>query len=126
MRHLLLGFAFCSPAFAAGPSSQNFVTTFVALVLVVCLIFLLGKLLKRMQGNVMGGGKSKLKIISQLALGQKERLVVLDVNGKQILIGVTSMQINLLMELENPIIETERNLSFTSQFQQMIRKNDAS
>ena len=70
--------------------------------------------------------KSKLKIISQLPLGQKERVVVLDVNGKQILIGVTAMQITYLMELDNPIIETDNAGAFSSQFQQIIRKKNPS
>ena len=108
-----------------GPSKENLATTFVGLVLVICVIFLLAKLLKRLQETSIGG-KSSMKIISHLALGQKERVLVLDVNGKQIVVGVTAMQINLLMELDNPIIVKEKEVSFSSQLKNILRRNDAS
>lgn len=124
-RLAIIGFFFSPMAYAAAPNAEDLLTTFAALVLVICVIFLLAKLLKRMQGGSIGM-QSKLKVISQLALGQKERILVIDVNGEQVLIGVTAMNITLLKSLDKPFPDTEQAVSFTSHFNKIVRKNDAS
>lgn len=113
------------PVYAEASTNRHFATMFIALVAVVCLIFLLAKLLKRLQGSSMGT-RSKLKMICQLPLGPKERVVVLDVNGEQVLVGVTSMQITLLTPLKNPINEVEDAVSFTSQLNKVLKRDDGS
>lgn len=123
MRHIALGFFLSPTVYAAGADGESLLRTLAALVLVICVIFLLAKLLKRMQGSAMGT-KSKLKVISQLALGPKERVLVIDVNGEQVLIGVTSMQITLLKTLDKPFADTEEIVSFTSLFHKSVKKND--
>lgn len=123
-QRVAMAFFLPSPAFAAVSTGQNVLTTFVALLLVIVVIFLLAKLLKRMQSSSMGS-KSKLNIIGQLALGPKERIVVIDINGEQIVVGVTSSQITLLKSLENPFTDTQEVPSFRSQLNRIVRKNDA-
>lgn len=58
-------------------------------------------LLKKLQ---MGGTTvNGLKVVTSLSLGSKERLVVVQVGEKQLLLGITGQQINLLDTLAKPI-----------------------
>lgn len=126
LRRAVIGLTFAPGAYAAAPDGQDLATTLGALVLVIGVIFGLAWALKRMQVPSLMGAKSGLKVVSQLPLGQKERVVVLDVNGEQVLVGVTPQQITLIKSLENPITEVESTKSFSSQFNQILKKNDAS
>ncbi|KXF81310.1 flagellar biosynthetic protein FliO [Enterovibrio coralii] len=127
LRLALIGLFFAPSAFAATPGSESLATTFVALIFVIGLIFGLAWLLKRMQVPSMMGAKSGLKVISQLPLGQKERVVVLDVNGEQVLVGVTAHQITLIKSLDNPMTtQAPETSSFSSQLNQILKKNEAS
>ncbi|PKF51785.1 flagellar biosynthetic protein FliO [Enterovibrio nigricans] len=126
-RLALIGLIYAPSAFAAAPDGESLATTFVALLFVIGLIFALAWLLKRMQVPSMMGSKSGLKVISQLPLGQKERVVVLDVNGEQVLVGVTANQITLIKSLDKPMeTSAPTTSSFSSQLNQILKKNDAS
>ena len=73
----------------------------VSLLLVLFAIVIAAWLLKKLQvgGNTVNG----LKVITSLNLGSKERLVVVQVGEKQLLLGITGQQINLLDTLDEPI-----------------------
>ncbi|ATF09195.1 flagellar biosynthetic protein FliO [Candidatus Enterovibrio altilux] len=96
----VFGSLFASAAFAASTSHVNFTTMLAALLAVISLIFTVAWLFKRMKIPILMGAKPGLKVISQLPLGQKGRVIVLDVNGEQVLIGVTVHQITLLKTLD--------------------------
>ncbi|MGJ4803097.1 flagellar biosynthetic protein FliO [Luteimonas sp. SDU82] len=75
-----------------------------ALVLVVGLILLLSWLAKRMPG--LGGGgvaNPALRIVGSLALGPRDRLVVVEVGETQLLLGVGSGGTRTLHTLEQPL-----------------------
>lgn len=79
--------------------------------LVIGVILVLGWLLRRLRGAAMLGGSRQLKVVSSLALGQRERLVVVQVGEEQWLLGVTAQQISGLGKLEHPLApEQARNL----------------
>ncbi|MEI8609651.1 flagellar biosynthetic protein FliO [Enterovibrio norvegicus] len=131
---------FAPTAFAAPTSSESLATTLAALLAVIGLIFALAWLLKRMKVPSLMGAKPGLKVVSQLPLGQRERVMVLDVNGEQVLIGVTSQQITLLKSLDTPMGNAEDNTkatnaspktsdansAFSSQLNKILKNNDAS
>jgi flagellar protein FliO/FliZ len=73
----------------------------VSLLLVLFAIVIAAWLLKKLQvgGNTVNG----LKVVTSLNLGSKERLVVVQVGEKQLLLGITGQQINLLDTLKEPI-----------------------
>lgn len=75
-----------------------------ALILVVVLILALGWLLRRLPGNTLRG-HPELRVVAQLSLGVRERLVVVAVGDKQHLIGVSNERISLLSTLETPLGE---------------------
>ena len=72
--------------------------------LMMVLVVIVGSafLLKRF--NLVQNSSSGLKIITSLSLSTKEKLVVVQVGEQQLLLGVTSQQINLLETLTEPLI----------------------
>ena len=71
--------------------------------LVIGVILVLGWLLRRLRGAALLGGSRQLKVVSSLALGQRERLMVVQVGEEQWLLGVTAQQISGLGKLEHPL-----------------------
>lgn len=76
-----------------------------ALVLVVGLILLLSWLARRMPGlGASGAGANPaLRIVGSLALGPRDRLVVVDVGGTQLLLGVGAGGTRTLHALDEPL-----------------------
>lgn len=73
-----------------------------ALLLVVGLILALGWVLRRMPGSA-SRSSGALKVVASLNVGARERVVVVDVAGEQLVLGVTGQQIHLLKSLEAPL-----------------------
>lgn len=73
-----------------------------ALLLVVGLILALAWILRRLPGAGMQQARS-LQVVATLAVGPKERLLVIEAGNTQLLIGVTASQINVLHELPAPL-----------------------
>jgi len=76
-----------------------------ALMLVIGLILALAWLLRRLPGTGLHPGAG-LRVIAGVSLGSKERAVVVDIDGKQLLLGVTPGSISLLYTLDRPLPET--------------------
>ena len=70
------------------------------LVLVLGLIFALAWLFRR-YGNVASLNRSNIQILGGVSLGSRERAVLLEVEGEQILVGVTPNQITRLHVLKS-------------------------
>lgn len=75
-----------------------------ALILVVSLILGLGWLAKRMPGfgRATGGGNA-LRVVGSLTLGPRDRVVVVDVGGTQLLLGVGQNGMTTLHTLSEPL-----------------------
>lgn len=72
-------------------------------VLVVGLVLALGWLLRKTRfGNGLGGHR-QLRVVATLALGSRERLLVVQVGEEQWLLGVTAQQVSSLGKLERPL-----------------------
>ena len=64
-----------------------------------------------------------LKVVTSLHLGTKEKLIVVQVGEKQVLLGVTQQQINMLDTLEKPIeVTAPVNQRFTESIQKLLNK----
>jgi flagellar protein FliO/FliZ len=68
------------------------------MMVVLGLIFLCAWLARRFGLQRFGGGHV-VKVVSSSNIGQRERVVVVDVNGTWLVLGVTSSQINTLHTL---------------------------
>lgn len=88
--------------------------------IVVAIVLVLGWLFKKLTLRLPGS--RHIKIISTLALGQKERLLVIEIQGKQRVIGVTAQSVNFLFELENPLPEEKLASDFHTQLQSLLKK----
>lgn len=71
------------------------------LILVLLLIFALAYLLRRF--NLVQTNHNVLKTLAVTSLGQKERLVLVQVGEQQYLLGVSAQQVNLIDKLAEPI-----------------------
>ncbi|PNQ71477.1 flagellar biosynthetic protein FliO [Vibrio sagamiensis] len=125
MYWLALAGTLSSPcAMATGADSLDLATTFGSLVLVIGIILFLAWLLKRMKVPALGQQKG-LRIVTQLPVGTKERIAVVQVGEEQFLIGITSQSIQNLAKLESPLKEeASETATFASQFSQLIKKHD--
>lgn len=89
-----------APAAAAAPvmGAGDVAGVILSLLAVIAVIVLCAWLLRRMQSLQMPGGR--LRLLGGLALGQRERVVLLQVDDRQLLLGVTPQHITVLRELE--------------------------
>lgn len=77
--------------------------TVFALLLVLGLIFALAWLARRLPNLAGGTGHPALRVIASLPLGARERVVVVDVGGTQLLLGVGASGTRTLHRLERPL-----------------------
>ena len=80
----------------------EYLQTFAGLAAVVVLIVGMAWVIRRM-GNFQVGAQGALKVLASISMGQRERVVLLQVGEKQLLIGVAPGQISTLHELEEPV-----------------------
>jgi len=87
---------FAAPAASTAPASGGgLVEVTVALLAIVALIAGLAWLMKRMRGFGMAG-HDRIQVLSERALGPKERCVLVRVGATEILIGVASGNVSTL------------------------------
>lgn len=106
---LVLATLISPAAFAAESAPSNNQTMSVeavasmllSLLTVIALIFVLAWLFKRF--NVGATGNSVIKVLASVPLGRSERLMLVEVGGEQLLLGVTSQGISLLHRLDSPL-----------------------
>jgi flagellar protein FliO/FliZ len=117
---------FTVPVLAASPAPDiNIATTLASLVLVVILIVFLAWLLKRMKLPGTQGADGALKVLKQLPIGQRERIVLLQVGEEQLLVGVTQHNISLLTKLEQPLaMDAQPSSDFANHLSKLLKNND--
>jgi flagellar protein FliO/FliZ len=77
----------------------------VSLTIAVVAALFLGALwaLRRTRANSVMWGESDCRIVRSLALGPRERLLVVRIGSKHLVIGVSSAALSLLCELDEPL-----------------------
>jgi len=96
-----------------------------SLILVLACIFLFAFLMKKSNLIRHGGQHSAIKVISTQALTNKSRVQIIEVRGKQYLLGVSEHSVNLLDQLEpveQETIDTPENPSFKDAFATVLSK----
>lgn len=92
---------FAAPEVASAPAASGATgigQVMLALVIVLAAVFAAALVLKRLRGFT-GGGSDGIEVLSQAAVGPKERVVIVRVAGNRLLLGVASGQVNLLQTL---------------------------
>ncbi|MDP5290720.1 flagellar biosynthetic protein FliO [Oceanimonas sp. CHS3-5] len=102
MRRALLLMAASAPAYAQGGPEIQWDSWAMSSALVIGLLLALGWGLRRLKLPALGGNR-QLRVITSLALGHKEKLVVVQVGEEQWLLGITPQNINRLGKLEQPL-----------------------
>lgn len=75
-----------------------------SLLVVVGTIVVLGWLYSR--SKLFGGAANDaINIVASRALGSKERLMVVEVGGKQLLVGMTATQVRTLHVFDAPVVD---------------------
>lgn len=87
---------------AAAPDYLNLV---MSMIIVIGLIFALAMLAKRF--NIGVAGQGAIKLIATLPVGSKERLIIVEIEHQQYLIGVTSQQVRLIERLPKNVAAPE-------------------
>ena len=112
-------------AVPAGPAAlSGMLQTVVALLLVLALIFALAWMARRLK--LGGAGQARLlRVVEELPLGPKERLVLVAVGDSQWLVGVASGQVSAPQRLEVPIALDAASISLTAapSFRDVLRRS---
>ncbi|WP_371182235.1 flagellar biosynthetic protein FliO [Xanthomonas sacchari] len=87
---------------SAAPSAPSLVGAVFALLLVLGLILAMAWVLKRLPGSGFRPAQG-LRVVASLAVGAKERVVVVEVNGEQLLLGVSPGGVRTLHHLPEPL-----------------------
>jgi flagellar protein FliO/FliZ len=105
-------------------TSDQLIQVTLALALVVGLIYGAAWLFKRTKGLAPSSG-IPMKTLSVLPMGVKEKIILVEVGGKQLLLGMTPHQINTLATFDEPIIDTTlgNDKPFSSRLKEMLNNN---
>lgn len=86
---------------------QHLVSVTLALLGIIALIFAISWFVKRFgQGGF--AQNQHIKILSTMPLGTRERIVLIDAGGQQLLLGITATAINTLHVFSEPVVLAER------------------
>ena len=98
-----------------GLTPGNLMTVISLLLLLVLAATFLLRFSRR--GRFGLGMNGVIKILTTQSLGTKEKIALVEVNGQQLLLGITSSQIRTLYELHEPVdlSETEGRSQFSRQ-----------
>ena len=88
--------------------------------LLVALIFALGWLLRRV-GPMAGQGGQHIRLLSSLPLGPRDRLLLVDVGGTQMLLGASPGRINTLHVFEQPVADLSQAAAGNSDFARKLQ-----
>ncbi|MEM6511620.1 MAG: flagellar biosynthetic protein FliO [Pseudomonadota bacterium] len=83
---------------------SEIVSMIVSMLIVVGAILALGWLYSRSRLAV-SGARDVINVVASRALGTKERLILVEVADKQLLVGMTSSQIQTLHVFDEPVVK---------------------
>jgi len=97
-----------APAAMAAPAPINTGAELLRVVLslagIVAMIFVAGWLTRRAQARVRPGGR-KIRVIETMPVGVKEKVMLMEVGGTQLLVGASPSGLRTLHVLATPIVE---------------------
>ena len=118
--------AACPFAHAAGDAALPVMSTTISLLMVLAAIAAVAFVFKRLSGG--RPAQRILRIVSHMPLGAREKISVVELDGRWLVLGVTSQQITLLAQMKpKPPEESTANVVNFSRFLNLARgKHDPS
>lgn len=119
-----------TPPPTAAVSTGSVLQVIVSLLLVLAAVVMVAWVLKRINLPQQGAGNA-LKVISGVAVGQRERVVLVEVNDTWLVVGVAPGQVNALHSMPKGSIPFQANTSvnpsndFQSWLKKMMEKRNA-
>ncbi len=119
-----------APPPAATVSSGSVLQVILSLLLVLAAVVMVAWVLKRINLPQQGAGNA-LKVISGVAVGQRERVVLVEVNDTWLVVGVAPGQVNALHSMPKGELPPTSNAApgdnnkFQGWLKQMMEKRDA-
>lgn len=92
----------------------------ISLALVIGLVLMLAAIYRKVQLKLPGS--QHFKIVSSVSVGPKERILVIEIQGKQRVIGVTPHSVNFLFDLDSPLPAEKLASDFHTQLQTFLKK----
>ena len=119
---LMLPTSAYAQANAVSPST-GLLQIFLALVVVIGIMLLLAWLVKRV-GPIANGHKLPVKVIGGISIGNRERVMVIEVADQWLVLGVTAQQINTLASMpKQELPDTDHNaITDTAPFADWLKK----
>lgn len=95
----------------------NWPIILLVLIGMIGLILALAWFVKRFGGMTFSGNR-EMKVVTSIPLGARERIALIDIKGKQFLVGVTTQQISHLHSFDEAVIplDTDKKLVNQSDF----------
>ncbi len=88
-------------------AAEHLIRVVLALGAILALIFAATWVVRRM-GYLQFGGNEDFRVVASLAVGQRERLIVVKVGEEQIVVGVAPGRISRIHRLDRPLPEPAR------------------
>ncbi len=104
----------------SGVGVTDIMTVMMGLGLVLLIILGCAWLVRRI-GMVPSANTGHIKVLAVLSVGSKERITLIEVGGKQLLVGVTANQINTLHCFNEPVVDST-NIKNNSEFAQKLHQ----
>ena len=112
------------PQVGSGILTADPYSVVVGLLAVIALIFGLAWFVRKIGPGALAGGHS-MRVVSVLGVGPREKVLLLDVGGHQILLGVAPGRVSHLRDFDEPVI-VENSASggeFSAKLKQLLRQN---
>lgn len=109
----------------AGVGMADIITVVGGLGLVLLVIFACAWMVRRI-GLVPSANTSHIKVLAVLAVGSRERVTLIEVGGKQLLLGVTANQVNTLYSFDEPVVDSTKiknNSEFAQKLHQLVSRS---
>jgi flagellar protein FliO/FliZ len=103
---------------ASGPASQTSSAGSMLMVGLMLVAMIAGAWYLKRGGRLKGAPASELRVVSAVAVGARERIAIVEVAGKRLVVGITAQQISLLAETAAPA-------AFSASFKQAQETRDA-
>ena len=114
-----------SPLGGSVVSADPFTVVF-SLLFIVLLIFGLAWMVRRL-GSVSALGNQSLKVVAGLSVGTREKVVLIEVGGQQVLVGVAPGRVSHLCSFDHPVVNTSvtGGSDFTAKIKKLLQSEDS-